>query len=533
MNNQVRKENEPTNSQNESLNLILAVFSTVISVIGTAKLPDKYIGYGLLLVAALLLICFYLVFSKNSNLSTGVAFILLVISLIFCAFSYLYEGGKIELPIRPPQDTVGEDTVGSDTDEPITDSPFLDADDSVVPVETKQPNRGSGDGDGLGNDDTKTPAEPDTPEVICVRDVVGQPLQEAKRMLDKDGFVVTIQEKYSDYEAGIVLDQYPDGGSYEKEGTVIQLTVSKGKEKIKVPDVLGMSQSNAVAVLEDAGFYTKITEVYDTDSTRGKVIQQNPSGGSEEVRGSEIFLVLSKGSVAISSIEIRSLPYVTAYYAGDTLDISGLELALTYSDGSVEIVSDGFSYSPKVASGEGTQDVTVGYGGLTTQYAISVKMPSVSLNSSYLSTEMNCWDAHYNLDRRVPLWKIQLPSVSTTPRDMPVEWSIVSGAAYLNGNYIAAQQPGVMQLKATMTYNGNEYHAYYTVDLLLYKITTETNSLRSAPSKSADKLVSVPANVKVEITEVAWDHSVYEADQKYYLWGKVVYNGVTGWIVIS
>lgn len=73
-----------------------------------------------------------------------------------------------------------------------------------------------------------------------------------------------------------------------------------------------------------------------------------------------------------TDVRISYLPVKTTYYIGESLDTSGLALELTYTDGSVETVTSGFTVSGFDSSAVGTKTVTVSYGGKTASFDVTV-----------------------------------------------------------------------------------------------------------------------------------------------------------------
>lgn len=284
-----------------------------------------------------------------------------------------------------------------------------------------------------------------------------------------------------------------------------------------------------------------------TWSTSNSSVATVSSGGTVTAKGTGSATITAKtvngwtatcsvtvSSVSVSSISIYSKPNKTSYYIGETLDTTGLKLTVYYNNGTSATVSSGYSCSPTSFSSSGTKTITVYYSNYSTSFTVSVSTPSISLDTSYESISKDCWDSYWNKSREVPLWKIYVPTVTTYPSNVVYSWSIVSGQAYYYGpgSYVAAQQPGRIVARATMTYCGYTYTADYTVDLSIYKVPTATNYLRSSPSTNGSVLTTVPTGAKVWITEVYWDPSLY-SNGSYYLWGKTSYNGYSGWIVIS
>ena len=79
--------------------------------------------------------------------------------------------------------------------------------------------------------------------------------------------------------------------------------------------------------------------------------------------------------VTLSGIAIASNPTKTSYYVGDTLDTTGLKLTATYSNGTTQTITGGFTCTPTALSTAGVQTVTVNYGGKTATFTVSVELP--------------------------------------------------------------------------------------------------------------------------------------------------------------
>ncbi len=73
------------------------------------------------------------------------------------------------------------------------------------------------------------------------------------------------------------------------------------------------------------------------------------------------------------SIVMASTPQRTTYNVGDVLDLTGLTLTVTYSDGATEVVSDGYTCEVETLDEAGTQEVTVRYGGAETKFTVTVE----------------------------------------------------------------------------------------------------------------------------------------------------------------
>lgn len=86
-----------------------------------------------------------------------------------------------------------------------------------------------------------------------------------------------------------------------------------------------------------------------------------------------LYPVWEKNAVTLTGISISKAPTKTVYALGEPLDVSGLELKLTYSDGSTELVTNGFSVQGFESETAGTKTITVTYGGKTTSFSVTVE----------------------------------------------------------------------------------------------------------------------------------------------------------------
>ncbi len=83
---------------------------------------------------------------------------------------------------------------------------------------------------------------------------------------------------------------------------------------------------------------------------------------------------------APETLAVASLPGKTAYLTGETFDPTGLTLTLTYSDGSTETVTQGFTFSAVDLTTPGEKQVTVFYAGLETVFSIQVEDSRYDVN---------------------------------------------------------------------------------------------------------------------------------------------------------
>ncbi len=135
-------------------------------------------------------------------------------------------------------------------------------------------------------------------EYIVVPDVAGSSESAAQRTLESAGFVVaTPQYEYSDsYSEGTVIRTSPSAKAKVTAGTEVVMYVSKGIEKVTVPNVVGMSDDAAQSALKDAGLKVTATYQYNDDVDSGKVVSQSVSSGTKVSTGTTVNIVVSNGS---------------------------------------------------------------------------------------------------------------------------------------------------------------------------------------------------------------------------------------------
>ena len=137
---------------------------------------------------------------------------------------------------------------------------------------------------------------------VDVPDVVGDTQSAAAETLAEQGLLVgTVAYAFSDVEPGQITAQSPEPGTKAKVGSAVDITVSKGKEQGQVPNVVGLSQSDAESTLEGAGFQVKVTKSTHASVPAGDVISQSPAAGVVTTAGSTVTVSVSTGPPATPS----------------------------------------------------------------------------------------------------------------------------------------------------------------------------------------------------------------------------------------
>ena len=134
------------------------------------------------------------------------------------------------------------------------------------------------------------------PANAAVPNVVGQTQSDATDALKSAGLGTKVVTNYhADTPKGEVYSQSPAEGTLVAPGTTVQIVVSNGPPPapttVKVPNVIGKTQSDATTTLKDLGFEVAVSEI--ATGTPGKVIYQAPKSGTSEPEGSTVSITVS------------------------------------------------------------------------------------------------------------------------------------------------------------------------------------------------------------------------------------------------
>lgn len=131
------------------------------------------------------------------------------------------------------------------------------------------------------------------PAQVRVPNVVGQQVDVAQPNVEGAGFKVQIENIDSGQPVGEVVSTSPTGGSNAVAGDTVTLRVSNG-DKIPMPDLLGLTSSQALAALQSAGWTGSATSIVTTqegtlDPTMvGRVVNQAEPAGSEITKSQSV-----------------------------------------------------------------------------------------------------------------------------------------------------------------------------------------------------------------------------------------------------
>jgi len=160
-----------------------------------------------------------------------------------------------------------------------------------------------------------------------VPDIVGLTQADANSAIIAAGLIVgTISYQYDNtVPSGIVISQNPASGTEAGLGSSVDFVVSSGKPV--VPDVVGMSRNEAIAMIEAVDSLTAAaTYQHHNTVPAGTVISQNPAGGSVVEVGATVNIVVSLGRPVVPGVV--GLSEAEAVAAIESVD--GLTASVSY-----------------------------------------------------------------------------------------------------------------------------------------------------------------------------------------------------------
>jgi serine/threonine-protein kinase len=196
------------------------------------------------------------------------------------------------------------------------------------------------------------------PETAEVPDVTGVPRERAEELLASAGFRANVAQVFSEEDPGTVVAQDPAGGERAPLESNVRINVSKGTNRVEVPDVVGLSAADAGAELRSAGLATPNVVTVPSDAPANEVVAQSPAAGTEVQRGATVRINVSSGRPATTAPETAPLPDVvglTEDEATQALQAVGAAVVIERED-VTDPAEDGIVLSQEPGAGEEIAD---------------------------------------------------------------------------------------------------------------------------------------------------------------------------------
>jgi serine/threonine-protein kinase len=159
---------------------------------------------------------------------------------------------------------------------------------------------------------------------VAVPDVMLLQKDLAKLKIEQAGLVPRIVKGTSDtVPPGQVSEQDPPGGTKWNKGSTVTLTVSTGKPKVKVPNVVGQDVAAALTSLAGAGLQPHIVRIF-SSAQPDTVTAQQPHAGDSVVKGTSVRINVSRGAKPVPVPDVTGQPFANAKSA---LEGQGFQVA--------------------------------------------------------------------------------------------------------------------------------------------------------------------------------------------------------------
>jgi eukaryotic-like serine/threonine-protein kinase len=133
------------------------------------------------------------------------------------------------------------------------------------------------------------------PGEVTVPNLLTLTEDQAEAALEEVGLVLgRVRHENSESPEGTVIEQNPGSGEMANEGEEVNIILSRGIATTEVPDVVGLSEADAVDAIQGANLSEEVVEE-PSEEEEGIVIAQEPGGGTELEEGDTVRIVVSTG----------------------------------------------------------------------------------------------------------------------------------------------------------------------------------------------------------------------------------------------
>ena len=214
---------------------------------------------------------------------------------------------------------------------------------------------------------------------IEIPDVRKKSEADAITELTKAGFKTEIKEQYDDdVSEGKVIKTSPEPGTKATKDTTVILYISKGSEKVSVPNVVGQDLEDAQDKIWNANLEVGEVEYDYSDSVdAGYVISTSPGSGSKVAKGTAVSIVVSEGKKVTDLSVSVSMPPVSG-----KLDLSVYLDDELFATDRVTPSSSGYTFTVREQTGKHTARVYLD-GQYYAEYQLDFDNGTVQQTASY------------------------------------------------------------------------------------------------------------------------------------------------------
>jgi serine/threonine-protein kinase len=137
--------------------------------------------------------------------------------------------------------------------------------------------------------------------LVRVPNVVGERVGRAQERLQEARFETEVRRVNDDTaRPNTVISTKPEAGEEVERGSRVVLTVSRGPELVRVPQLVGVTESEAIQLIQEAELSVGTPSRARSDEfEQGRVIEQSPDARSEVERDTAVDFVVSEGPATV------------------------------------------------------------------------------------------------------------------------------------------------------------------------------------------------------------------------------------------
>ena len=155
-----------------------------------------------------------------------------------------------------------------------------------------------------------------------------------KNVEDENGEIIAkpvVDENKRDNRIVLILATIFTGIVAIITAVIILLPIMTNAREINVPDVTNKSQSEAVSIIQDAGFKIadKVEEIASDEVGEGNIVKTSPIAGTKRTKGTEVTLFVSSGDATYEIEDYKGKNYLTVK---GTLEAYGIYVLVEKKD---------------------------------------------------------------------------------------------------------------------------------------------------------------------------------------------------------
>ena len=116
----------------------------------------------------------------------------------------------------------------------------------------------------------------------------------ALRRAHRDHLTAAFQTHFSSARKGTVIGQSPGAGTRVRQGSTVDVELSKGPPPVALPRLIGSSESSAQAEVQKLHLHSTVTQVPAPGATPGTVTGQDPAPSAKLFPGATVALSVAE-----------------------------------------------------------------------------------------------------------------------------------------------------------------------------------------------------------------------------------------------